>query len=99
MILELCGQIVDVRETENQIALGDECIGRCLTAQNKILIFKRMPNTMKDATVLHEAMHYMAESHGLDLTESETTSLSTALYQMLRKNPVFITGLVGRNCE
>jgi len=46
-------------------------------------------------TVLHEAVHAISESLGLDLRERQVLALGASLLALLRENPDFVRWLMG----
>jgi len=63
-------------------------MGRSDLKAGQITIAKNMPRDIKNATLIHEVIHFILDDLGLhgNLKESFVASLSTALFSVMMEN-------------
>ena len=82
----VCGELrVDVCYTDSIVMdNGDRPMGLCDYANQMILVDKNYTPDMRGATLMHEIVHFVADSNGIELTEQNVSTLGHSLYQMLK---------------
>lgn len=97
MVLRICGQ--DVRVDYLDPGQWTNGMGRASIKEGVITINSTMRDDLQHGTLLHEVLHYIADSNGLmqcKLDEEHTVStLACALHAFLRDN----RGIVKEICE
>lgn len=66
---------------------GDDLLGRVDYIENKIEVLDSLKDNMVGVVVWHEILHAIAETTGLDLSESEVRGLAYQIALLLRDNP------------
>ncbi len=93
--LIIAQQRINVIE-ENPTLWSENGMGRCSTVAGIIRIKKSMPEDIKQATLLHEVIHLIADMNGLKISETTVSVVSTGLMEVLRSNPEFTNGILGK---
>lgn len=78
--LKVGGHVYEVKLVDPD-DIQKDC-GECAVDKLEIKIKKNMPQTMKEETLIHEAIHAM----NFGLSEESVQYLSMAFYQLLRDN-------------
>ena len=60
----------------------------------EIRIYKKAALQQRQDTLIHEAIHAIDDSLALGLTEQQVHGLAAALYDVLRRNPIFTLWLM-----
>lgn len=75
-ILEKTYKIIDVEDNQ----FSNSSMGRSNTRTGEILISSKMPPDIREETILHEVIHILSDTLGIDLSENQVLALSSGLY-------------------
>jgi hypothetical protein len=87
--LKILGHTVAVEKMERG---GRGNIGECEHDANRIAIGDWLEESVADATLLHEVMHFVSDCLGLDAKEEVVAGLAQGLFQVFQDNPEFLRG-------
>lgn len=82
--VNICGHRVNILAMADQ---GDnDTVGYCKSRDNKIYIDAGLPDDQWMEILLHESLHYISDTHGLELTEKQVYSISNGVFSMGLRN-------------
>ena len=96
MKVEILSKDYDFRELES---IDHADMGRSSVKTLEILISKGMPRQGKEATLLHEIMHQVADQLGIILDECVISALATGLYTCSAIKILYPTGEITMNVK
>ena len=65
-------------------------LGQCNFQQCHILINTSAPSTVQDSSLLHELLHFIEGTNGLELEEKQICALEVGLYDLIVNNKELI---------
>lgn len=89
----LCGRDVLVRIGDNH-SWDSESMGRSHLAKGAIHLSDELDADGRRSVLLHEVIHFVADSLDLDVSEKQVAGLEIGLLQALRDNPSWCLGFV-----
>lgn len=84
--MRLCGMDVDIC-FEDRSLWAQNGMGRSCTMDGKILIRNDMPITVQHSVLIHEMVHFIADSNDINLSEGAVNVLANSIHAALRDNP------------
>ena len=84
-------------EYVNEAPLGKDEMGLCDLEAQAIHVKDGLKAEQEGSTVLHECIHAISDSLGLNLSEKQVQGLETGLYDLNRANPRFFPFLRRKN--
>jgi hypothetical protein len=88
--LKLLGRLWEV---EYSLNLGKDEIGLSDSEKQHITVKEGLKPDQSKSTLLHESLHAISDTLGLNLSEKQVQGLETALFAMNRDNPRFFSYL------
>lgn len=76
--VSILGQKVRVRPLQEQF--DDNIMGYCNIKKQLICVDSKLANSTWESVLLHESIHYISDTLGLDLTEEEVSGIGSGLY-------------------
>lgn len=84
--MRLCGMDIDIC-FEDRSLWAQNGMGRSSTLDGKILVRNDMPITVQHSVLIHEIVHFIADSNNIDLSEGAVNVLAINIHAALRDNP------------
>ena len=86
-MIKILGKKYDIVFKDDSV-LNTGMVGHYDGTKNRIDILRGMSKDQTNETILHESIHAISDALGLELEERDVTSLSTAIFAVLRDNHI-----------
>jgi hypothetical protein len=83
MIIEILGVPVTVERSDMSYTSN---MGLWVETESRIRLDSTLKKELHDQTLLHEIIHAVESSLGLEMSEQTVTSLAAGMYQVMRAN-------------
>ena len=80
-------------EYVSDLPLEKDEMGQCDLEAQAIHVKDKLKGEQEGSTLLHECIHAISDSLGLNLSEKQVQGLETGLYDLNRSNPRFFSYL------
>ena len=78
---------------ENPRPWACNAMGRMDELTNTICVNSELPQSQQEATLIHEIVHVIFSTNGIDVSEEVVTVLASGLYEIIATNNIKIKGL------
>ncbi len=83
--LKFLGKSFDIIQ-DDDVMKDETNMGSSSIIYGKITLTKKMPEDVKDETLLHEILHMIVDSNSIKLEEKDVCVISNCLYAILKDN-------------